>query len=188
MTAIIAAHFAHVEHMHEATAQLRAQGFSRDEYATYFLNPPGQHGLYHLGGDADSDEGTKKAGKNATAGAVAGGAAGAIVGTLGGPMGMLAGAGAGAYLGALAGALRAADAPEPAKATTEAPAEPPGGPMVAVNVDKPGAEAAAVAILGRCHARQIDRANGEWQEGDWLDFDPREPIQTLLRQGQGQTR
>jgi hypothetical protein len=181
MTIIVAGHFAHIEDLHEATAQLTGAGFARDEYATYFLNQPGQHGLYPVGGDAGSDEGTRDSGKTASAGAVAGGAAGAVVGSPGGPIGALAGAGIGAYLGSLAGALAGARDPDPDQATRERPAEPPPGPMVAVRADTQELEATAVDILDRCHARQIDRTHGEWHSGEWLDFDPRKPIQTLLR-------
>lgn len=57
-----------------------------------------------------------------------------------------------------------------------------GDAMLAINVDHPGAEAAAVAILGECRAQRIDRAHGGWAQGHWRDLDPRAPIDTLLDQ------
>ncbi|MDX5410519.1 MAG: hypothetical protein LPJ94_09890 [Thauera sp.] len=186
MHIIIAGHFAHVEHLNEATAELDSRGFARENYAAYFLNPPGQHGLYVIGGDAQSDEGTRASGKTASAAAVAGGAAGAVVGSPAGPIGALAGAGVGAYLGAFIGALKGTRTPDPEHATRDHPAEPPGGPMLAVRVDNADTEAAVVDIFDRCQARQIDRTHGEWRDGSWLDFDPRKPIETLLSRGEGQ--
>lgn len=46
------------------------------------------------------------------------------------------------------------------------------GPMVAVCVDRPGTEAAAILILSRCGAWEIERAEGEWRDGGWQDYDP----------------
>ncbi|CAL94406.1 hypothetical protein [Azoarcus olearius] len=181
MATIIAGHFDHVEHLNEAIRLLEGQGFGPGDYASFYLNPPGQHGLYMLGGDAAADQGSDGAGKGAAAGAAIGGGVGMVVGAIGGPIGALAGSGVGAYLGALAGALSQTTDPEPAAATKDVPAEPPGGPMLAIHVDQPGQEATAIAILGHSMARQIDRANGTWTDGTWTDFDPREPVVTLLK-------
>ena len=68
MTQIIAAHFNSVEELQAVVDTLPARGFGADDYATYFLNPPGQRGLYWLGGDAVSDEGASGAGRTAAAG------------------------------------------------------------------------------------------------------------------------
>ncbi|HJW23491.1 MAG TPA: hypothetical protein VJ576_01225 [Rhodocyclaceae bacterium] len=46
------------------------------------------------------------------------------------------------------------------------------GPMVAVRVDRPGTEAAAILILSRCGAWEIERAEGTWGEDGWQDYDP----------------
>lgn len=185
MTTIIAGHFENVDQLQDAVGQLGRQGFAPSDFATYFLNPPGQRGLYWLGGDAPSDQGTTGAGKGAAVGGAVGGTAGLAVGSIGGPIGALAGAGVGAYVGSLIGALSRMHEPEPDKATVEHPAEPPGGPMIAINVDRPGAEAAAIGILGRCGAVQINRANGTWQAGEWTDYDPRQPIDVLLQRKPG---
>jgi hypothetical protein len=56
------------------------------------------------------------------------------------------------------------------------------GVLLAVNVDHPGAEATAVAILGRCGAQRIDRAHGGWSAGHWCEFDHCAPIDNLLDQ------
>lgn len=56
---------------------------------------------------------------------------------------------------------------------------PAGGPMVAVCVDRPGTEAAAILILSRCGAWEIERAEGEWRDGGWRDYDPDQPRDIL---------
>src|SRR5687767_15893084 len=94
-------------------AALRAQGFGADDLMSFYLNPPGQHATYPIGGDAHHDEGTKHAGKTAAAGAAVGGVTGLALGTAVaaatdsglGAMAARAGAGVGAYVGSLAGGL-----------------------------------------------------------------------------------
>ncbi|HZX29988.1 MAG TPA: hypothetical protein VFF03_01425 [Rhodocyclaceae bacterium] len=54
-----------------------------------------------------------------------------------------------------------------------------GGPMVAVCVDRPGTEAAAILLLSRCGAWEIERAEGVWQDGGWRDYDPDTPREIL---------
>lgn len=189
MATIVAGHFEHVEQLQKALELLAEQGFSKHDYATYYLNPAGQHGLFWLGGDARSDEGSRDAGKSAAVGAVVGGTTGVaagtttglMVGSIGGPIGALAGAGVGAYLGALIGALKGLHAPEPEQASVEHPVEPMGGPMVAIHAGTPGSDGTAIVILERCGAQQISRAQGTWKEGEWIDFDPRAPIDLIKR-------
>jgi hypothetical protein len=47
--------------------------------------------------------------------------------------------------------------------------------MVAIRVDRPGAELRAIDTLRRYGARDIEQTEGEWRDGDWKDFDPRRP-------------
>jgi len=112
MSTIIAGHF------DQAVRGLAAQGFAESEYVVYFLNPPGQHDLTPIGGDAHSDEGAREAGKGAVAGATVGGAVGLAVG-------------------------------------------------------------GAVGLLNTAGAREIERSEGRWADGEWKDFDPRRPTETL---------
>jgi hypothetical protein len=51
--------------------------------------------------------------------------------------------------------------------------------MIAVNVDRLGTESRAVAILRQHRARNVGRAEGEWRDGSWRDFDPRAPLATI---------
>ena len=180
MAKLIVGRFDDVEGVKRAVAALAAAGFGREEYGTFYSGPPGQHQLYPIGGDAHSDEGAKDAGSGAAAGAALGGAAGLAVGgiaavalPIAGVAALLAGMGIGAYTGSLMGALSGTRKPDEAAATTEHPVEQPGGVRVAVNVDRAGTEPRAVEVLVGVGAQTISRAEGEWRDREWKDFDPR---------------
>ena len=165
---------------------LREDGFALREYGLFYAAPPGQHGLYPLGGDAHSDEGAKRAGRTAAAGAAMGGATGLVLGVAaaaalpaGGALAALAATGLGAYIGSLYGALSGTKAGDPARATRERPVEQPGGLRVVICVDRAGTEARALELLARFGARDIGRAKGEWRQRQWQDFDPRVPPQPV---------
>ena len=158
---------------------LRRAGFAADEVTSFYLNPPGRHAEYPIGGDAHHDEGTKESGKTAAAGAAVGGATGLALGAAvaaAAEPGMtaiagLAGAGVGAYVGSLAGGLTGARSGRPNDATLEEPVERPAGVIVAVRTDQN--EDTAVQVLRAEGASEIERATGEWRDGSWVDFDPR---------------
>jgi hypothetical protein len=190
MSTIIAGRFSDIDRVNAALAALPTEGFAREEYAGYYVAPPGEHGLLPLGGDAHSDEGAREAGSGAAVGAVTGGAAGTVVGgaagaaagaPIGGPVGAVVGAGIGAYVGSLVGALRKTRPGRREHADTEEPVERAGGAMIAVCVDRPGAENKAIALLERHDADEIERAHGDWRDGGWQDFDPRVPTETVRK-------
>ena len=160
-------------------AALRDAGIAADDITSFYLNPPGRHGEYPIGGDAHHDEGTKESGKTAgvgvAVGSLAGAAVGAALGAVAGPgvaaVAGVAGASVGAYGGSLAGALHGSRAGDPQQANIEEPVERPPGVMVAVRVDSN--EDAALDVLRSNGALDIERTTGEWREGEWIDFDPR---------------
>jgi len=164
-------------------AALRNAGVAAADITSFYLNPPGRHGEYPLGGDAHHDEGSKESGKTAGVGAavgsVAGAAVGAALGSVAGPgvaaVAGVAGASVGAYGGSLAGALTGSRAGDPQQANVEEPVERPAGVMVAVRVES--SEAAALDVLRAQGALDIERTSGEWRDGAWVDFDPRRPVQ-----------
>ena len=166
-----------------ANAVLRAlpeEGFQRSEFQSFFVTPPGQHATFPTGGDVDSDEGAQDAGGGAINGAILGGAFGLVAGiaaffALEEMIAVLAGIGLGAYAGSLIGALSKTRAGNPRRATMLHPVERPSGQMVAICVDLPVFEARAIDTLKRFGAKDIERTEGQWQEGDWKDFDPRLP-------------
>lgn len=157
------------------------EGFRRSEVDAFYVSPPGQHAMHPLGGDAThSSEGSSRAGLGAGAGAAIGALAGAMLGwALSNWLGLIVvplGAGLGAYVGSFAGTMARVRAGRPADASIEHPVEPRGGRMVAVCVDREGTERKAIDILRSQGARDVRRAEGEWSDGAWRDFDPRAPL------------
>jgi len=157
---------------------LISAGVAASDVTSFYLNPPGRHAEYPIGGDAHHDEGTKHYGKAAAAGAAVGGVAGAALGTaiaVAADPGIaavagLAGAGVGAYAGSLAGGLTGSRGGDPRQANADEPVERAAGVIVAVRVDGATEEAALQALRG---AIDIERTTGEWRDGSWIDFDPR---------------
>ncbi|HLW04687.1 MAG TPA: hypothetical protein VKY38_03800 [Azoarcus sp.] len=181
MTTIVVGYFNEINDLEAAKNSLLNEGLTSSDMAYYYLNPPGAHGLYKLGGDSFNDEGADEAGKTAATGAAVGGAAGLAVGSIGGPIGALAGAGAGAYIGALMGALRNLEDPDPEDATVEHPAEPPSGPLLAVRVLQPDQKTHFLDVFRTFGAVRVDLTTGQWEDGNWTDFDPRGQVLTLYR-------
>lgn len=192
MTPIIAGRFEQEAQADVAVESLRRQGFSAGDVSVFFLNPPGQHDTFPGGGDSDASIGATEAHNGALKGAAVGGAVGLGVGLavspLLGPLGPIAGASAGAYAGSLVGAFNdmkdpaeeAADAAEkpmssdplPPKSAPDVAAPRPSGYMVAAHVVDVTQRTAAVEALRSAGALDIEHADGVWQAGKWVDFDP----------------
>ena len=180
MSKIVAGRFAELAGAEAVLKALPGEGFQRSEFESFFVTPPGQHATYPVGGDSHSDEGAKEAGGGALRGALIGGAVGLVAGialylAINQLITILAGIGLGAYVGSLLGALSKTRAGRLHRATMKHPVERPGGPMVAIRVDRPGAEPLAIETLRRYGAQEIERTDGRWESGDWKDFDPRMP-------------
>ena len=182
MANIIAARFDTQAQADLALETLKAAGFQSADCTSFYLNPAGQHAQYPLGGDSHHDEGTKESGKKAATVAAIGGVTGLALGTatgaaLGEPVftvaGAIAGAGIGGYVGALAGGLTGSRSGDPQQASVEEPVERASGMMVAVRVDSSGSEEQAVQAFRARGALEIERAEGDWRDGAWVDFDPR---------------
>lgn len=181
MATIIAGWFETQTAADVAIAALGRTGFEADEYSTFYLAPPGQHGELPLGENQEpaQTEGTRESGKGAIKGAVIGGVAGLAAGTVAaaataplGPAAAVAGAGIGAYVGSLAGAMTHSRDSQLEQASEAAPVERPAGAIVAVYADRVGDDA-AIDILKANGALGIERADGQWIDGKWADFDPR---------------
>jgi hypothetical protein len=139
-----------------------------DDICIFQNNAPGQHDAYPIGGDEYADPNAKGAGTAAGAAAGAGLAAGAI-GALGGPAVALAAAAAGAYSGAFAGAM---DKLGDEKHPDQEPMRRPAGVILAARIAEPTLEQKTIDTLRNTGAADIERANGKWKSGDWMDFDP----------------
>ena len=188
MAKIIAGRFETQRDADRALSALAGAGFDGLEYTSFYLSAPGQHDMQPMGGDSKHhSEGTKEAGKTAVAGSAIGGVAGLAVGTVAAAamepgftaVAAAAGAGVGAYAGALAGGLSGSRQSDPQRATPEEPAELDAGVIVAVRSEGEGREDRAIEVLRSCGALEIERAEGQWVDGGWADFDPRRTPQLV---------
>lgn len=191
MTPIIAGRFEQNSAAQAAASLLHRRGFAADDVTVFFVNPPGQHATFPIGGDRDASPGAKHAQSGALKGAAVGGVVGAGVGLVAapllGPAAAVAGAGVGAYAGSLVGALGEMDE-RPAKTephsaesvrvdipSSSATPVRSGGVVVAVRAVEFSKRVQAVNILRSESARDIERADGTWEGGHWIDFDPLKP-------------
>lgn len=186
MSTIIAARFSQQAQVQAAIAALQQAGFDEQAIASFYVNPPGQHDRYRLGGDHDKSIGAEETDK----GMLAGGAVGAAVGLAAMPVipvvGPLA-ALVGTHLGALMGSLASTKEKEGDEGPDDAhPREHPSGMMVAVALDD-----AAIAqqrddvlqVFRSVGAFDPEIAQGRIEAGDWTDFDPLDAPQRLERGG-----
>ncbi len=180
MANIIAGRFIEQAQADAAIAGLVAAGFPRDRVSEFFVNSPGQHDLYPIGGDQDKSPGAKHGGSGAAAGAAGGGAVGAIAGAALGPAGAVAGAAVGAYVGSLPGALDSMKG-SATRQDAEMPRVREAGMMVAVAVQDSARESGAAEILRANGGTDIERNDGDIHDGDWVDFDPLAPPGALVR-------
>jgi hypothetical protein len=179
MTTIVAGIFETEAAADRAAEQLHRAGFEQGDLDQFVLSPPGRHHRLPMGGDEAADPKAGDGQTGALSGAAIGSAVGAAVGVavtpLLGPVAIPGGLAAGAYVGSLAGAMNSMhDAPAAADPVTR-----PAGVMVAVNAELGEDEEVAVDLMRQSGARMIERADGAWSDGHWLDFDPVKPPQVL---------
>jgi hypothetical protein len=187
MTTIITGRFQQQDQAQEAIVELVRSGFSADQTTSFFVNPPGQHDRYPIGGDEDESPGTQDTATGALSGAAVGGAVGVAVGLATLPIlglgAAIAGAGAGAYAGSLVGGLRHLDdatGPDDEAATQkpkddEAPRRK-SGMLVAVCAPASAQQASAIRVLRARGAADIEQAEGTFTAGQWSDFNPLTPV------------
>lgn len=150
----------------DAVAALVAEYIDSADICIFHNNPPGQHDAIAGGGDVSVDPGAEGAGQSAAGTAVATGLTAGAIGALGGPVVALAAAATGAYVGSLAGALNGLGNHE------EAPEPRPAGIILAVRIANHVNESRVIATLQAGGAMDIEKAQGEWRDGDWVDFNP----------------
>ena len=169
MTTIIAGMFDTVHKAEDAMGKLIGGPFGAKDVYTFANNPPGQHDAFPIGGDENEDPGSKHADGDAGKGAAVGLGTGAAIGAVvAGPPGAAIGAGIGAYLGSLAGALHGMEG----RGTEEDPVRRPAGIVVAVRIESGKAEQFAISTLQTYGAIHVEKAEGQWNDGKWIDFDP----------------
>ena len=172
MATIIAGNFETKLQAEKTVETLLGLGIPAHRVSSFFVNAPGQHATFPIGGDHDESPGAEDADKGAAKGAAIGGAVGLAVGLAAtpfvGPAAAVGGAGAGAYTGALVGALGNMGDHKHAAAVVERPS----GVIVAVHASDHIEQALVANALRKSDARQIELAEGDWQAGKWVDFDP----------------
>ena len=193
MTTIITGNFQQQDEAQRALSALAGAGFAVDQTTTFFVNPPGQHDRYPIGGDEDESPGMEDAAGGAVSGAAVGGAIGVAVGlatlpvlsAVLGPGAVVAAAGVGAYTGSLVGALGNADDknnPETQTAQEELRrSEPPrkSGMLVAVSAPASTQQDTAIRILRAHGGADIERPEGNIVAGEWIDFNPLTPLRLV---------
>ncbi|WP_343651657.1 hypothetical protein [Herbaspirillum sp.] len=179
MSTIIAARFEQQEQAAHAVEALVEAGFARERVSSFFVNPAGQHDRFAVGGDRGKSPGAEETDKGAAAGVAAGAGAGAAAGLaaapVSGPLGPVLGGLVGGHLGGLVGSLSATDDdPAPRRLA---------GMLVAVALAEPAQEQRAVRVLQQLQGSEVERAQGQIEQGDWIDFDPLrapQPLQDLI--------
>jgi hypothetical protein len=177
MSIIVAGRFETAEQADRAVQDMLSGGFQRSDASKFFVNPPGQHDQFPVGGDQNADANASKAHVGAAAGAAAGtavGAAAALAIPGLGPALALGVVALGAYTGSLAGTLAKLGDHQAARESDASPGRH-GGMLVAVNAVDANAEQKALDVLRRHGAADIERREGVWQNGEWKDFDPVAP-------------
>jgi len=180
MANIVAGRFEQQTDADAAIAELMRQGFARDQVTSFFVNPPGEHAKFLIGGDREASPGAESAGTGAIAGAAVGGAVGAGLGLAAtpvmGPVAVPTTAGVGALVGALAGALgKMEDAPADRPYAEPPPEVRHAGIVVAAHVPESEQRSSALEVLQASGAKDIETAEGHWRDGQWTDFDPVAP-------------
>lgn len=180
MTHIVAARVQTQERAEETRAALQQIGVADADIEVFQMLDAGRHAQHPIGGDRDTSPGAEDSASGAAKGAVAGATLGAVAGVAAAAAApllapaIIAGAtGAGAFAGSLGGAMRETDkAPSGQTAAPDEPAARRGGLMIAVNVGSPERSAAVIDCLRAQGAEDVERADGQWRDGHWVDFDP----------------
>ncbi len=176
MSTIIAGHFQLQDEIADARLALLGAGFAAARISSFYVNPPGQHDLYELGGDHDKSPGARETDEGVIQGGAAGAVAGALAGAatipITGPVGPVVGALVGVHVGSLYSLHKTKERGEPDEDGSNLHPPRKAGMMIAVAVDDEVQQARALDILRRLGAHEIERAEGHITGGDWRDFDP----------------
>lgn len=186
MSLIIAGRLPDQEQTESAVKALVEAGFAPNYISSFYLNPPGQHNLYAVGGDRDDSPGAHEARKGVVKGAAGGGTVGAVIGLTGapafGPVGPAVGALVGAHVGGLIGSLsemkergESEDSNNDDVGTENMVHQRKSGMLIAVNIEVPETATEAIRVLREKGAQDIEHATGNIAGGDWVDFDPLQP-------------
>lgn len=152
----------------DAAAAAIIRYVDRTDICIFHNNPPGQHGTSVTGGVEAVNPGLKADGDSAVSTALAAGLTAGAIGLAGGPVVALAAAGVAAYTGSLIGAMGGMQD----KQANQLPNLRPAGVILAVRIARATNEKFVIADLRNGGAVDIETAEGEWRDGDWIDFNP----------------
>lgn len=195
MTILITGNFPQLREAQRVLSELEGSGFSVDQTTRFRVHPVqpaalGQDAVVPARPTVDAERTVKEpdqAGAGALTGGIAGSAVGVAVGVatlpLLGPGAALAATAIGAYAGSLYGALNRLEERDHHPAET-APAgrenarpTRPAGMRVAVLANESSEQDAAIRILRRHGATDIERLEGLISAGEWTDVSPRQRLQ-----------
>ena len=176
MSVIIAGRFQQQSEVEDGIEELLRAGFGREQISSFYVNPPGMHDNYPMGGDNDRSVGAHESDKRVARGAAAGAAIGVAATPFLGPVGAVTGGLLGAHVGGLVGGLsEMKEQGETGEDGEEADNVDPlrhAGMMVAIAIDGNDQEERAISLLQSLGAVDIERSDGTITDGDWIDFDP----------------
>ena len=175
MSLIVAARFETFEQAAGASQALQANGFLTDQVSSFLVNAPARCSPDALCGETFAEPGSGRSRQTVLSGVVLGLGLGVVPGgvlvwQLGVPSILLiALALVGAYVGSLAGATSSASNATAGRPETRLP-----GVLVAVQVSVSN-EGLAAGVLRGAGGADLEKAQGEWRDGRWADFDPLKP-------------
>jgi len=179
MTDIVAGRFQQQTDAHAAIENLLRHGFRRDDVTSFFVNPPGQHARFPVGGDRNISPAARGAGLAAIGGTILGTAVGFVVGLLAshalGAVAIIVGTAVGAYLGMFAGALTRLQGRPKGRRGDVVTQLRSSGIIVAAHTPTAKSRNEAVRTLLSSGAADLEAAQGDWHDGQWADFDPTMP-------------
>lgn len=152
----------------DAAAAALVRYIDRTDICIFHNNPPGQHGTTTASAVEVINPGLEADGESAVSSAVTAGLAAGAIGLAGGPVVALAAAGVAAYTGSLIGAMGGMQDEQ----SKQLPNLRPAGVILAVRIARPGGEKFVIGDLRTAGAEDIEKAEGEWRDGDWVDFNP----------------
>ncbi|MBC7624154.1 MAG: hypothetical protein H7232_12280 [Aeromicrobium sp.] len=152
----------------DAAAAAIVRYIDRTDICIFHNNPPGQHGTTTASALEKLNPGQAADEQTAVSSAVTAGLTAGAIGLAGGPVVALAAAGVAAYTGSLIGAMGGMQDEE----SRQLPKLRPAGVILAVRIARAGTEKFVIADLRTAGAEDIERAEGQWRDGDWVDFNP----------------
>lgn len=176
METIIAGRFDTWDQAERTTlALLNLTGLRKEDICTFYNGPPGQHASYPIGGDQDADPEANKAHNKSMAGSAIGAGLAGLAALPAGPAAAATGAVVGAYAGSLVGSLQGMIKSEQTGTPIRA-----SGVIVATRIMETfGAENSLIQILEQHGALDVEKTEGLWRNGEWVDFDPIIPPRLL---------